>query len=153
MKYLTVLFIILFVSCKNEQTLKGTLHFKLVNLTSPDGMTQAEERKIIDMLDSVGNKTSNPSEELIVNYFKILQKNNILSSPFIRLKINEKETRQIFLSPNEYSKIKKYTLDYLINKNKKLELRLVVKKLDDSIYFSNQIINFEIIDGLTSSDK
>jgi hypothetical protein len=105
------------------------------------------------MLDSVGNKTSNPSEELIVNYFKILQKNNILSAPFIRLKINEKETRQIFLSPSEYSKIKKYTLDYLINKNKKLELRLDVKKLDDSIYFSNQIINFEIIDGLTSSDK
>ncbi|VXB26725.1 conserved hypothetical protein [Flavobacterium sp. 9AF] len=144
--YLTIVCVIL--SCNSKQeTIKGDLFFKLVNISSPSGMSSEEISKIEHMLKNVEENNN----ELIA-YYKTLKNNNVLGNPYLLLKVNN-DVQTIFLSKNEYEKIKLYTLDDLRKRNKTVEIELKIKKIDKDIFFSDEIISVKEGEGETPWQK
>ena len=144
--YLTI--VCLFLSCNSKQkTIKGDLFFKLVNISSPSGMSAEEISEIENRLKNVEENNN----ELIA-YYRILKSNNVLGNPYLLLKVNN-DVQTIFLSKSEYEKIKLYTLDDLRKRNKKIEIELKIKKIDNDIFFSDEIISVKECEGETPWQK
>jgi hypothetical protein len=152
-KTLLFLILIVFSSCKQDtKIIKGDLYFKLVNLTSPNGMATDEVHKIETMLDS-SNSNLNDGEKAIIDYFEKLRAHKLLSSPYIKLRMSKDEVKTVFLSPKEHQKVKKYTLDYLRKNKAKLEIELKIKEIDSLIYYSDEIIHLNEVKGETYFEK
>lgn len=147
-KIYLLFFVILFISChQTNKTTKGDLFFKLVNISSPSGMSAEEISKIENRLKNVEENNN----ELIA-YYRTLKSNNVLGNPYLLLKVNN-DVQTIFLSKSEYEKIKLYTLDDLRKRNKKIEIELKIKKIDNDIFFSDEIISVKECEGETPWQK
>jgi hypothetical protein len=146
------LILVTIVSCdKNNQTFKGDLYFKLVNLIPQEGFSNERVNEIERMLDSIQNqKNDNKS---IISDFEKLRKYKLLKSPNIQLRFSDGKIKRVFLNNNEYQKIKKYTLDYLNKNHTKLEVELKIQELEKDMFFSEMIVNFNEVKGITYSHK
>lgn len=155
MKYFTCIFLLILISCNDATSpIKGDLYFKAIDLSYPNGMTEEQIVKFEKYLDTVKiNPETTDAEKKIINYLTILRKNNLLRSPSIKIKTQDSTIKKIFLSKSEYEKIKPFTLERLRKKGKKLELELNAKELDSNLYFSDEIIEFKEIDGVTPLNK
>ena len=156
MKYLNfIILTICFISCdSNPKIIEGFLYFKLVNIVPQTGMSDKqilELEKDLQKPDNLGDEDSTSIK--IKKYFKTLKKHNLLKLPSIKIKTKEGSIKNIFLSKQEYDKIKSYTLKELQNKNKKISLKLEIKELDDEIYFSDEIKEIQEVNGETPWGK
>ena len=153
MKNLIYLTIISFLfSCNsNQEKIKGDLFFKLVNISSPSGISKEEVSKIEIILDSVEKNNISTKNE-IIDYFTILKKHNLLENPSLQLKVDN-DIKKIFIPKKEYEKISSYSLKDLQQQNKKVEIELEVKELEKDIFFSNEIISIKEVDGETPWKK
>lgn len=153
-KILLLIISVLCCCCKNDiKIVKGDLYFKLVNFTPPSGMSDEQAYKIEKMLDSVEYSTNSKESEILINYFKMLKTHKLLKNPYIKLKVNKNNIKTIFLSNDEYQKLKKYSLDYLKKNKMRIEVELKIKELDSNIYYSDKIINLNEIKGDTFFEK
>lgn len=148
--YLTIISF-LFSCNSNQEKIKGDLFFKLVNISSPSGISKEEVSKIEIMLDSVEKNNISTKNE-IIDYFTILKKHNLLENPSLQLKVDN-DIKKIFIPKKEYEKISSYSLKDLQQQNKKVEIELEVKELEKDIFFSNEIISIKEVDGETPWKK
>lgn len=146
--------IILLISCNSKtETVKGDLYFKLVNMTSPKGMSKQEIEQLKQSLNNFKTETiTNIKEKELINYFKKLEEQQLLGLPYIIIKEANGETKHIILSKKEYGKIKNFSLDYLQTNHKKVTLELELTN-KDSILYSDNIIRIEESDGETFFSK
>ena len=136
------------LSCNSKhEKIKGDLFFKLVNISSPSGMSPEEISKIENMLENVKK-----SDDELIAYLKNLKSNNVLGNPYLQLKIGD-DIKTVFITHKEFQKISTYTLKDLQQQNKKVEIELKVKKLEKGIFFSNEIISIKEVDGETPWQK
>lgn len=154
-KTILILISLFFLSCMSDKNnVTGVLYFKMFNATLPNGMTKNQVAKIENMLDSLKlNKSKNPNSKELLSYYEKLKKNNLLSSPFINLELNDSKKIQVFLSFKEYEKVKQYTHNDLNSRGKKVIIELETKELDNGFFYSDKIIKLKETDGETHWGK
>ena len=144
----------LLISCNsNTETVKGDLYFKLVNLTPPTGMSEQEIAQLEKTLTDFQTDTNEHSKEReLLSHFKKLEEQELLGLPYIMIKEVNGAIKQIYVSKNEYEKIKPFTLEYLQTNHKKITLELKLKA-KDGILYSDKIIKIDELNGETFSSK
>ena len=138
------------VACQKKGVNHADLSFKYICLfghgeTSPAWLQELEKH-----LDSIPNPSSLINEKDELSEFLIhLKKHQLLTSPHIHLNITKDSSLVVFLPISEYNKIKDYTLDDLLARDKKVKLSLKIEKKAPQIYYSNEIITVTEADGQT----
>ena len=151
---LLFLIAILLFSCKQSESLKGDLYFKLIDLTSPIGLTDEQAlnvEKWIDSMDLDYVKLSEGNKKL-VDYYKNVIKHNLLKNPYLQLE-TEDGIKKVYLNSKEYEKIKHLKLSDLQEKSKKVTIELNAKELEKDLFYSEDIISIQEVDGKTPWQK
>ena len=147
----TLLFLIsiLFFSCKQSEHFKGDLYFKLINLTSPSGLTNEQALHIEQMINSMSSDEKNKE---LVDYYKKVIKHDLLKNPYLQLE-TEDGIKKVYLSFKEYDKIKHFKLSELQEKSKKVVVELNANELEKDLFYSEEIILIQEVDGKTPWQK
>ena len=140
---------ILLFSCKQSENLKGNLYFKLINLTSPSGLTDEQALNIENIINSMSSDEKNKE---LVDYYKKAIKHDLLKNPYLQLE-TEDGIKKVYLSFKEYDKIKHFKLSELQEKSKKVVVELNVKKNKKDLFYSEEIILIQEVDGKTPWQK
>lgn len=134
------------------QAINGELYFKRVDISSSVGMTKEQTEILKYNLHNYKDKDSiSKSDSELIDYFKVLEKNNLLELPFIYLK-KENKAHKIFLSKKEHEKVKSFTLSDLNQRKKKVIIELEYE-MKDSLYYSDKILEIKETDGKTPWKK
>ena len=140
---------ILLFSCKQSENLKGNLYFKLINLTSPSGLTDEQALNIENIINSMSSDEKNKE---LVDYYKKAIKHDLLKNPYLRLE-TEEGIKKVYLNSKEYEKIKHLKLSDLQEKSKKVTIELNAKELEKDLFYSEDIISIQEVDGKTPWQK
>ncbi len=143
-------FIAAITACSiQKQEIQGDLYFKLIDFGSFYGADDSTIAKFEKSLESIrSNKNASIDDLELISFIDLLKKNKLLYAPWINVK-TQSEIVKVFLTEKEYKKLEKFDLNQLEENNKKVELKLLVKKLDDKVYFSDEIAEFKEFDGET----
>ena len=134
---------ILLFSCKQSENLKGNLYFKLINLTSPSGLTDEQALNIENIINSMSSDEKNKE---LVDYYKKAIKHDLLKNPYLQLE-TEDGIKKVYLSFKEYDKIKHFKLSELQEKSKKVVVELNVNEFEKDLFYSEEIILNQEVDG------
>ncbi len=140
---------ILLFSCKQSENLKGNLYFKLINLTSPSGLTDEQALHVEKMINSMSSDEKNKE---LVDYYKKVIKHDLLKNPYLQLE-TEEGIKKVYLNSKEYEKIKDFKLLELQEKSKKVTIELNAKELEKDLFYSEEIILIQEVDGKTPWQK
>ena len=140
---------ILLFSCKQSENLKGNLYFKLINLTSPSGLTDEQALNIESIINSMSSDEKNKE---LVDYYKKAIKHDLLKNPYLQLE-TEDGIKKVYLSFKEYDKIKHFKLSELQEKSKKVVVELNVNEFEKDLFYSEEIILIQEVDGKTPWQK
>ena len=140
---------ILLFSCKQSENLKGNLYFKLINLTSPSGLTDEQALNIENIINSMSSDEKNKE---LVDYYKKAIKHDLLKNPYLQLE-TEDGIKKVYLSFKEYDKIKHFKLSELQEKSKKVVVELNANELEKDLFYSEDIISIQEVDGKTPWQK
>ncbi len=140
---------ILLFSCKQSENLKGNLYFKLINLTSPSGLTDEQALNIENIINSMSSDEKNKE---LVDYYKKAIKHDLLKNPYLQLE-TEDGIKKVYLSFKEYDKIKHFKLSELQEKSKKIVVELNANELEKDLFYSEEIILIQEVDGKTPWQK
>lgn len=140
---------ILLFSCKQSENLKGNLYFKLINLTSPSGLTDEQALNIENIINSMSSDEKNKE---LVDYYKKTIKHDLLKNPYLQLE-TEDGIKKVYLSFKEYDKIKHFKLSELQEKSKKVVVELNANELEKDLFYSEEIILIQEVDGKTPWQK
>lgn len=140
---------ILLFSCKQSENLKGNLYFKLINLTSPSGLTDEQALNIENIINSMSSDEKNKD---FVDYYKNVIKHDLLKNPYLQLE-TEDGIKKVYLNSKEYDKIKHFKLSDLQEKSKKVTIELNAKELDKDLFYSEEIILIQEVEGKTPWKK
>ena len=140
---------ILLFSCKQSENLKGNLYFKLINLTSPSGLTDEQALNIENIINSMSSDEKNKE---LVDYYKKAIKHDLLKNPYLQLE-TEEGIKKVYLNSKEYEKIKDFKLLELQEKSKKVTIELNAKELEKDLFYSEEIILIQEVDGKTPWQK
>jgi|GEM_PF-3346273 len=140
---------ILLFSCKQSENLKGDLYFKLINLTSPSGLTDEQALNIENIINSMSSDEKNKE---LVDYYKKAIKHDLLKNPYLQLE-TEDGIKKVYLSFKEYDKIKHFKLSELQEKSKKVVVELNANELEKDLFYSEEIILIQEVDGKTPWQK
>ena len=140
---------ILLFSCKQSENLKGNLYFKLINLTSPSGLTDEQALNIENIINSMSSDEKNKE---LVDYYKKAIKHDLLKNPYLQLE-TEDGIKKVYLSFKEYDKIKHFKLSELQEKSKKVVVELNVNEFEKDLFYSEDIISIQEVDGKTPWQK
>jgi len=140
---------ILLFSCKQSENLKGNLYFKLINLTSPSGLT---DKQAINTEKIINSMVSDEKNKEFVDYYKNVIKHDLLKNPYLQLE-TEDGIKKVYLNFKEYDKIKHLKLSELQEKSKKVTIELNAKELEKDLFYSEEIILIQEVDGKTPWQK
>ncbi len=140
---------ILLFSCKQSENLKGNLYFKLINLTSPSGLTDEQALNIENIINSMSSDEKNKE---LVDYYKKAIKHDLLKNPYLQLE-TEDGIKKVYLSFKEYDKIKHFKLSELQEKSKKVVVELNANEFEKDLFYSEEIILIQEVDGKTPWQK
>ena len=140
---------ILLFSCKQSENLKGNLYFKLINLTSPSGLTDEQALHVEKMINSMSSDEKNKE---LVDYYKKVIKHDLLKNPYLQLE-TEDGIKKVYLSFKEYDKIKHFKLSELQEKSKKVVVELNANEFEKDLFYSEEIILIQEVDGKTPWQK
>tara|TARA_B110000967_G_C18839015_1_gene538367 strand:+ start:1087 stop:1563 length:477 start_codon:yes stop_codon:yes gene_type:complete len=137
-------------SCKNQniEIINGTIYIKLIELGS---LYKASDEKINTLkneIDKFDLSEGNESEKYYYNYYKLMFKENLVDKPCFLIKNEDGKIKKVFCSLANYAKIEPFLLD-LDKSSEQINLSLKVKKINESIYFANEIISVKKAEGKT----
>ena len=78
-----------------------------------------------------------------------LKSENLLYSPFVEIKVNNDSIITLYLSKNDYDKIKVYRRHDLIDINKKIVIKAETKFLASGMVYCSKLLSVEKVDGIT----
>lgn len=142
------------MSCsKKEMEFEGDLYFKLIDFGSLYGADDKTIQEFEWSLDSIRNNKNNRKDDLeLLRYFDVLKANDLHTSPYIYLR-TDSGNKRIYLSVQEYEKLKKFDRHKLVVENQKVKLIIKVTELDSGIYYSDNISEIKLTDGATYWSK
>ena len=102
------------------------------------------------MIDSLSREESLPENyrRLLSNHH-LLKEHGLLFKPYFHLKVDSAEFITIYISEEEYIKIKDFELKQLQEENKKVEISLVGHKISEGIFECTSIIRANEVNGTT----
>ena len=151
-KLLSLIIVMGFFSCiqAGKEITKADLSFKFISFGSLYGANEQQIEEFEKSFDSIyRNPNASEQDKYLANYFEKLKRNELLTSPYIHLRINPDSTLVVYLSETEYKKVKDYKLMDLEQRKKKVELELVIKEKDSDLFITEKIVNVNEIDGIT----
>ena len=153
-RFLTLILIFSILSCKQKETTKADLSFKLISMWSLYGAEPEQIEQFEKILDSINNNpNSNKQDRELHDFFLKLKSRGLTTSPYINLKIGTDSTMVVYLSEFEYKKVKGFDHNDLLKRNKKIELELEIEENNDGIYYTERILNVKEVDGKTTVKK
>lgn len=147
---ITIATVLITISCnENHIVLEGDLYFPLLGKHSFYKADQKTIDQFEKKLDSIRwSKIASNDELEIIRVFDILKKNDLLKSPWINLKIDG-DIKTIYLTESEFKKLKKFKRHQLVQDKQKVYVKVRVRKLDREIYFSEEILEIQVVKGKT----
>jgi len=141
-------------SCKNQnnEIINGTIYVKLIELGSLYKTSDEKINTLKNEVEKFDLSDSNESEKYYYNYYKLIFKENLVDKPCFLIKNENNKIKKIFCSLADYTKIEPLLLD-LDKRSEQINLRLKVKKINESIYFANEIISVKKVEGKTEWSK
>ena len=88
----------------------------------------------------------------LVDYYKKVIKHDLLKNPYLQLE-TEEGIKKVYLNSKEYEKIKDFKLLELQEKSKKVTIELNAKELEKDLFYSEEIILIQEVDGKTPWQK
>ncbi len=136
--------------CNRASTnISGDLYYSWLKLGSfyghPDSLIdryQAER-------DSLGWEAMVEQDSAGASYIKMLEENDLLTSPFIYLKKENGHVVTLFLSHRDYTGFTRFTYQSLIDEGKKVRLEVKADSLWQKIYICRGVISVELLAGQT----
>lgn len=151
---LVTLVLIIVYSCSQKETVKGDLFFKLVHFGSfynaDDSQIESFEKEMDSVMSSpnVGQNWKDSYE-----FIQRLKKNGLLKSPHIHFHLHSDSIIRIYLSENEYEKVRGFNKSELQKTGKKVEIELEFEKKDEGLYYSDRILKVNEVEGKTPWKK
>lgn len=136
-------------SCKKENIIKGDLYFKLIDLTSPSGLTDEQALNIEKIINSIDSDEKNKE---FIDYYKNVIKHDLLKNPYLQLETKD-GIKKVYLNSKEYDKIKHFKLSDLQEKSKKVTIELNAKELEKDLFYSEEIFSIQEVEGKTPWKK
>lgn len=155
--FFIMIFSLFFVSCKTKsnEKAKAELTFKSISFMSAYGATDKElndlNKKIDDVLLNKRNEIIS-EEEKLYQYFGKLRNSNLIEKPYIFLRFNKDSILPVYLSENEFNKVKNFKQIDLFKEGKKILIELDLVKKNNTIYYSNNIISIKKVNGRSHSN-
>ncbi|MFY0697036.1 MAG: hypothetical protein JXR11_04240 [Balneola sp.] len=155
MKNLTIIigFILIALGCQTKpeekSNLEGDLYYPWLKLGSfyeqPDSLYQ----NYTELRDSLGIEELRKQDSTVTSHIELLEKHDLVKSPFIYLKTDSDSTFIVYMTPEEYEQISKYTYQDLIDNNEKIRLKLITEPFSDKLQVCKKIVSIEKVDGVT----
>ena len=96
--------------------------------------------------------SSDEKNKELVDYYKKAIKHDLLKNPYLQLE-TEDGIKKVYLSFKEYDKIKHFKLSELQEKSKKVVVELNVNEFEKDLFYSEEIILIQEVDGKTPWQK
>ena len=88
-------------------------------------------------------------EEGIKIYIELLEKNDLVKSPYIYLKTDSDSTFIVYMNPKDYQPITEYKYQDLIDEKQKVRLKLITQRLTEKFQICKKVVLIERVDGET----
>ena len=153
--------LLIVVSCqtkidnKNDQSvesqeIEGELYFKLIRMGSFYDVPDSTINKFESMMDSLNSKENiSEQDQKLIETIKVLKENNLIKKPSFQLKIDSVQIVTVYVSEDEYEKVKQFDRQKLINENKKVDISLKGQIIEEGIIDCYEILSTEKVDGKT----
>lgn len=99
--------------------------------------------------DSIGIEELRKEDPILIPQIELLEKHNLVKSPFIYLKTDKDSTYTIYMTPKDYEPITQYTYQDLIDNKEKIRLQLIIEPLTDKFKICKKVVSIEKIKGET----
>jgi len=152
--FLLLITIFILVSCNsNTEIISGDLYFKQVDWLNYYGANDGDKQEVQELIRALKeNNSLRVTEEKIVKQHDKLEKLNLLESPYVRIK-TEKDVKVVFMTEEDFEKVREYNLQDLLETNQKVNLKLEVEEVDTDFFMCKQIIEFYKVSGVTPWEK
>ncbi len=154
-----IIVFILFFGVLNTKTCQDSsniidadLTFKSISFMSAYGASDKEYSDLLIEMDSVLNTNNKNETYKLYQHFNNLKNENLLRNPYIFLKIKKDSVVTVYLSEDEYQKVKNFKHADLHKENKKVSLKMKLTKVGDDILYSDDIIEVNKIRGKSRSN-
>lgn len=148
---LSLIFIAFGCQTNHEEKLnvEGDLYYTWLKLGSfyqqPDSLYQ----NYTELKDSLGIEELRKQDSTGTSHIELLEKHGLVKSPFIYLKTDFDSTFLVYMTPEDYNPITKYTYQNLIDNKQKVRLKLITERLTDKLQICRKVVSIEKIDGET----
>lgn len=130
--------------------IEGELYFKLISLGSFYDVPNSTINKYDSLMNSL-NSQENISEQdqKLIETIKVLKENDLIKKPFFQLKIDSTQIVTVYVSDEEYEKVKQFDRQKLIDENEKVDVSLKGRFIEDGIVDCYEILSTEKFNGKT----
>lgn len=129
--------------------------FRSISFASAYGASDEEYKSLLKQIDDslkINKKDENENMKLLKSFNK-LREHNLLRNPYIFLKLKDGSIITVYLAESEYDKIKNIRHRDLIKEGKKVVVEIELITKDENIYYSNNLIKIEKVEGKSMSNQ
>jgi len=133
-----------------SQEIQGELYFKFISLGSFHDFPDSSISKLESMIDSLSReKNLSEQDQKLLRTINILKDNKLIRKPYFQLKIDSTRFLTVYVSEEEYEKVKQFDRQELINENKKIDISLKGRIIEEGIVDCSEILSTKKVDGKT----
>ena len=146
--------ILLYLSQPKQETVSGTLYFKMIEFVNTYGMDM-EQQKVFEKTVSEIKSKKNPTqaEQEFITQIDFIKQAGLDKSPYIKLKTANGKILLVFMSEDEYKQFSGYNLKGLLAENKKVTVKMDVTEMKPLLYKCKNIVEVKKISGKTPWNK
>ena len=145
--------VLIVCSCQNKpeekSNLEGDLYYTWLKLGSFYDQPDSLYHNYLDLRDSLGIEELRKQDAIGTSHIQLLEKHDLVKSPFIYIKTDSDSTFIIYMTPKDYKPITEYTYQNLIDNKQKVRLKLITEQLTDKLQICKKVISIEKIEGET----
>jgi hypothetical protein len=145
--------ILFFFGCQNKvdekSNLEGDLYYTWLKLGSFYQQPDSYYNRYIELRDSIGIEVLRIQDSVGTAHIELLEKHELLKSPFIYLKTDSDSIIIVYMKPVDYQPITKFTHENLRDTKKKIRLKFITERLTDKLHICKQVISIEQVNGET----
>lgn len=150
--FIAIIIIAFFIGCKPESQstkITGDLYYTWLKLGSFYGQPDSMLTQYLQLKDSIGYEGLMKEDSIGTKYIRVLEENNLLTSPFIYLRTDEGKTILLYLDKDDYKKFIKFNYQDLIDKKQKVRIVAEADSLWNKMFLCKSLISVRLIEGKT----
>lgn len=152
MKLYISIILISIVACDNKpktELLTGDLYFSFFRFGSYYNHSDSAIEKFEIYFDTVSYEKASDGDKRLLNNYEKVKEEKLLYHPFVDILTEKDSVVTLYLEARDYDEIKKHKRKELQDENKKLRIEADVKKIGDGLFYCNDLIKVQKIDGET----